>query len=845
MRTLTLVTLLSATVFADEAADLFYRAFWLEQSGRGNAEAEKLYRELIDKHASAPEAPRAYLALIRMRSAKGVKVDDMLKALEKGYPAAKKEIDLARKLAARLKVDFDSELRADDTPLQRKLKTIYGYLTLNGKLSKGDEDFLQDVGAAGHTMLSAALRSSNSGAVYDAAKSLARQNTSAANQVLIRALQDESVLYRLRIIDAFLVYGYGHLELVNAMHEIWPRASRSMRRRITRVWARGTMPGSKTAEVCYGHLATALADEDEQVRMSACAVNSQPPYTRPSAWVAAAMPHVPSKDSRLQHVDRLLPWQVVHEELRPKIEKGLIEREGPVYFALLNMNTNKPHGISESMAKSWTRIALARTARDPAVLTTKSNRDQTRSLARHAAMASHDSARALMRAGLERGDKELVDLAKQGLNYRWQQRWNIAELGDLTELKRIALQQSYSAENEARAAASNFLRMIPLNRNDLGILLEVAKQQPGRGLPKQALSPAFFKEIGPAAAAKLVPLAKDHEIDSMLSAGWQWLSEKSKEPADARMAFWRTAIPRATPKSIGFLRSAAHTSPELAYEVALLALGARDAGWNWGITRTGSWRADTDVGPQLLRVALVREQLASDRLKAKLYALAADDRWELAQLALQSAAQDESEAAITAYRAAMRSRFDALRERSVKGLRDRGSQGAAQLVAFLKDEKLPPELWEIALQSLARCGGKEQMPYVRERLDARPQHPEAGVMWSLAFEYDRAATIDRAFAEVFGDGPSGHRNEALDVLRQISDERRIAVFRKILREEKDEYRIHRVLRTVADQYLIELGPEVLLHLRNPDSGIRGTATKAIERLKFYAEAKKLFEKEGK
>jgi len=52
-----------------------------------------------------------------------------------------------------------------------------------------------------------------------------------------------------------------------------------------------------------------------------------------------------------------------------------------------------------------------------------------------------------------------------------------------------------------------------------------------------------------------------------------------------------------------------------------------------------------------------------------------------------------------------------------------------------------------------------------------------------------------------------------------------------------------VLNTVADQYLIELGPEVLLHLRNPGDGIRKTATKAIERLRFYAEAKRLFEGE--
>ena len=122
MRTLTLVALLAATTFADEAADLFYCAFWLEQSGRGNADAEKLYRELITKHADAPEAPRAYLALIRMRSATGVKVDDMLKALERGYPGAKKEIELARRLAAEgyrtLLVCFNQRLA---TTMQRDL----------------------------------------------------------------------------------------------------------------------------------------------------------------------------------------------------------------------------------------------------------------------------------------------------------------------------------------------------------------------------------------------------------------------------------------------------------------------------------------------------------------------------------------------------------------------------------------------------------------------------------------------------------------------------------------------------------------------------------------------------
>jgi hypothetical protein len=98
---------------------------------------------------------------------------------------------------------------------------------------------------------------------------------------------------------------------------------------------------------------------------------------------------------------------------------------------------------------------------------------------------------------------------------------------------------------------------------------------------------------------------------------------------------------------------------------------------------------------------------------------------------------------------------------------------------------------------------------------------------------------------VFGEGPTDYRTAALKILSRSSDPRRIPVFAKVLRESPDEAQVRVALRTVADQYLIELGPEVLLHLRNPDHDIRNTATLAIERLKFYAEAKKLFDTEPK
>ena len=107
-----------------EAADLFFRAFWIEQSGGKNAEAEMLYRKLIKAHPNSEEAPRGYLALIRLSAAKGIAADDLLRALQKGYPTAKKEIELARLLAARLRTVFDHNYYATDTPVTRKIKTI-------------------------------------------------------------------------------------------------------------------------------------------------------------------------------------------------------------------------------------------------------------------------------------------------------------------------------------------------------------------------------------------------------------------------------------------------------------------------------------------------------------------------------------------------------------------------------------------------------------------------------------------------------------------------------------------------------------------------------------------------
>ena len=151
----------------ETAASLFYRAFWIEQARRKGEEAEKLYAEVIEKYADAPEAPRAIVALIRLRAARGVEVADLVRQLEEGYPKLVKEIERARKLAARLRSDFDPTIQRGDTPVMLKLKGIYGDLAKGSQIRSEDRDFLSDIGAAGHPMLARVLRSSTSSAVRD------------------------------------------------------------------------------------------------------------------------------------------------------------------------------------------------------------------------------------------------------------------------------------------------------------------------------------------------------------------------------------------------------------------------------------------------------------------------------------------------------------------------------------------------------------------------------------------------------------------------------------------------------------------------------------------------------
>ncbi|MFB3065459.1 MAG: hypothetical protein ACE10D_02995, partial [Planctomycetota bacterium] len=82
--------------------------------------------------------------------------------------------------------------------------------------------------------------------------------------------------------------------------------------------------------------------------------------------------------------------------------------------------------------------------------------------------------------------------------------------------------------------------------------------------------------------------------------------------------------------------------------------------------------------------------------------------------------------------------------------------------------------------------------------------------------------------------------------------RRTEVFRKVLEGELPNIGWHSsgsveawVLGVVADQYITELGMEALKHLQSPDPNTRAAAKSAVEKLKFYMEAKASFERREK
>ena len=153
-------------------------------------------------------------------------------------------------------------------------------------------------------------------------------------------------------------------------------------------------------------------------------------------------------------------------------------------------------------------------------------------------------------------------------------------------------------------------------------------------------------------------------------------------------------------------------------------------------------------------------------------------------------------------------------------------------------DQLTPQERYIGQATIRHAGEARHAPFARKTLEKRDG--QLAVMWYTYFELAPKEAVDHALGEVFVAGDLRHRKEALGVLARTQDPRRLQAFGQILQGDENWAKLI-VTNTIADQYIVELGKHVLVQLRNPDPKVREAATRAIEKLKFYAEAKKLLD----
>ena len=143
MRSAIVILTLCAFALAQEsAAELFYKAFWLEQAEGKATEATELYKRILAEHPEAPETPRVLLGLARIDKAKSTQWIERLRA---EYPNSE-ERKAAEKLVPWKRERFKEDLQAPSA-IERKLSQIHHTAQhAGGDLQQADEEFLLELG---------------------------------------------------------------------------------------------------------------------------------------------------------------------------------------------------------------------------------------------------------------------------------------------------------------------------------------------------------------------------------------------------------------------------------------------------------------------------------------------------------------------------------------------------------------------------------------------------------------------------------------------------------------------------------------------------------------------------
>jgi len=806
MRRILLPLLLAAALArADEASDAFYRAFWLEQAGGELAEAEALYAQVLATHADAPEAPRALLGLVRIRAQRGEDVAELVAQLEKRYPDAAEEQKQARALRALHAQRFDQRIYPDDPPVVRKLKELHIELTsFSGvEFAAADRDFVVDVGAVAHPMLQSLLHCDYPGRVSEAAIILARQRTPEAAAILAHALGDDTILYRASIVESITNRAEGAPVLVDALGRLYESSAPRLRGLVATALCGMVYQGSPGADRAWALLTRALGDADARSN----AMEALARGAAPAAYVSALLDRLEAGDPMPATVRNVLPYYADLPGLAERIEREIAT------WTLHGWTFSEPD--DEAGALVLARAALQRRAAGDLSIEIHYFTEPARWSSRAAVE--------ILEAALARGDDKLASYVQVSLQGAKDPRAHLGAAAARLRLEALRRINPVDEPDRGEPTAWRVLQIVGLKAEDYPALAR--ELHPDGGLPWAFADSNFLMALGAERAGTLVDLCRNEkQADLLLRAGTGFVNLEG----DAGVPFFARVVPRVGTGAAETLYGIAR-NPALLPIVVRRLLDARGEEWGWNhehenptIAYTGEERR-AHPGPYVW----TRVKGDAEVLRPLLAGHLDDPREEVAKTAAAYVAGGPDAEAL---RPALASPFASVRAIALRTLA-RGPEGAALLAEYAR-----PENSRAVYDVLHRAEG-EAYAALAARLLATGDEAWSG-LWDAFYRLAPEAAIALALEAAAPEKPAtNHRRYALRLLTEVSDPRRLEVFRQVLKG-TDTQDVTIVLQAVFDQYLVELGEETLEQLRSPDANVRRLANGAVERLKFYADARR-------
>jgi hypothetical protein len=739
--------------------------------------------------------------------------------LVRGFPKARAEIEAVRRLVAARATAFDPDPREGDSNFMLKLKTCFVELGRPGVLSEADRGLLVEAGPLAHPMLSYALRDNTYERVHGAAGILVAQHRADAYAILEKALRDNDVMFKTGICHALRGQIVDAPGLIRALGEIYAKSSPNLRESVADTMVSIASAEGEVREVAYDLLTKAIQDKSEQVRKAAA---KAPIHGRPvpDAYIAARLERMEKNDPVFKPYDYAGLVRLADRPKHAAQARRILTRWKPAeyQFTYDRFDAAAAQMLAEVAVEWFRRSPGSRTAYSAIQSASRNSPDAAYHVLHRIVTTGQAAAVRYAAEGMRKAiyPNTGFSITADNPSYASRYRQYLGKRSD--QLARMAVEASFSRDARQKEAGERVATIIGLGPSADRLLVEAIKANPQTPkLPSLVFWKSTLETVGPDRMAAVAALARSRQdFNQFVSAGRRVFG------ADTRAhGFFRVVVPKAGPEVVQDLNKLAVTQHNAI--VAMKFLQADPKEWRWG----------TRAGPQWSSRRMVQPCKQPEVLSLTLRATA-DPREEVAETALVVAAEVKSQAGFDALVRGLKAPTSELRNKARANLAARGAVGVDRV---LQDaEQCAADEREYALALVGDYGNAQHAAALAEHLKIR------GTRWAHAWEpWFKLApkdAVELALVEAEGKGPKLYRYHATRVLTMSTDERRIGAFRTLLRRGADTPTIELVVRTVSDQYLVELGPEVLTQLRHPNATVRALATKAIERLKFYVDAKK-------